>query len=195
MIKRKLDLNPKNSLEPAKGRLLVAEPFMNDPYFKRSVVLLCEHNSEGSMGYVLNRPVNLKINELVAGLPDLNAQISLGGPVGSGELFYIHRFGNRIDGSLRVTEEFYTGGEFEQIKDILRVDPSQIKQMRFFVGYSGWSEGQLKTELEANSWLIAPSSPSLLMEQNSDLVWKNTLTSMGGKFAPLANFPEDPSMN
>lgn len=195
MIEKKLDLNPKSRFGPAKGRLLVAEPFMSDPYFKRSVVLLCEHSPEGSMGFVLNRFIDLQLNELISGLPPIRSRVGIGGPVGSGELFYIHTLGDSIEGSLEVCNGFYTGGEFEQIRDLLMMDPSMADRMRFFVGYSGWSEGQLFAEIDQLSWLIAEGDPTVIMETRSESIWGDTLKKMGNKFAPLANFPEDPSLN
>lgn len=195
MYEKKLDLNPKSLIKPAKGKLLIAEPFMKDPYFKRSVVLLCEHTHEGSMGFVLNRFIDLKLNELVEGLPSINARLGIGGPVGSGELFYIHSLGDMIEGSIEIAGGFYTGGEFEQIKDMLLIDSSLADRMRFFVGYAGWGDGQLDAELDQNSWLISDGFPSVVLDTRSQDIWGNTLRLMGNKFAPLANFPEDPSMN
>jgi putative transcriptional regulator len=195
MFEKKLDLNPKSGIQPAKGKLLVAEPFMQDPYFKRSVVLLCDHSPQGSMGFVLNRFIDLKLNELVEGLPAVNARLGIGGPVGSGELFYLHTLGNVIEGSLEVIPGYYTGGEFEQVKDMLALDPSIANRMRFFVGYSGWSEGQLFAEMDQHSWLISDGHPSIIMDTRSTNIWGQTLKMMGQRFAPLANFPEDPSLN
>lgn len=112
-----------------------------------------------------------------------------------GNFFFVHTLGNKIEGSQAITSGIYAGGEFEQIKDMLILDPSFANSMRFFVGYSGWGVGQLKGELESDSWLTSSGHASIIMDTRSDTIWGDTLKLMGSKFAPLANFPEDPSLN
>jgi len=195
MLEDKLDLNPKSSIRPAKGKLLVAEPFMADPYFKRTVVLMCEHEEAGSMGFVLNRFVDLRLQDLIEGIPPTTTKVGIGGPVGSGELYFLHSLGEQIEGAVHILDKLYMGGEFEQIKDMLVLDPTLVHQFRFFVGYAGWGKNQLNSELESRSWLIANGDRSIIQDTRSTTIWGDTLKSMGSKFAPLANFPEDPSLN
>src|SRR5436190_15983515 len=88
-----LDLDPLNQHKPGRGRLLVSEPYLPDPYFRRTVVLLCEHNEEGSFGFVLNRHMDMAVNDLMENMPPIGARVSIGGPVQSGNLYYLHTLG------------------------------------------------------------------------------------------------------
>ena len=189
------ELDPNSALKPKRGRLLVSEPYLPDPYFRRTVVLLCEHNVEGSFGFVLNRFIDMGINELMENMPPIKTRISIGGPVQSGNLYYLHTLGKKIEGSLEVVDGVHMGGEFEQLRSILATDPKLARHIRFFVGYSGWGEQQLDKELEQRSWLVSNADKRRIMNTSDKDIWGGTLRSMGRPFAPLANFPDDPSLN
>jgi putative transcriptional regulator len=190
-----LDLNPRNKHTPARGRLLVSEPYLPDPYFRRTVVLLCEHNEEGSFGFVLNRHMDMDVNELMENMPPIGSRVSIGGPVQSGNLYYLHTLGAHIEGSLEVVDGVRMGGDYEQLCSILATDPKLSKHVRFFVGYSGWGKEQLEKELSERSWLISRADKRRIMSTRQRDLWGDTLRAMGKEFAPLANFPEDPSLN
>ncbi len=190
-----LDLNPGNSITPARGRLLVSEPYLIDPYFRRTVVLLCAHDKEGSFGFVLNRFIDMDIADIMENMPPINTRVSIGGPVQSGNLYYLHTFGPRVEGSVAVVGGIHMGGDFEQLRSMLATDPRLGKHVRFFVGYSGWGQDQLDKELNERSWLISPADKRRVMNTKLKDLWGDTLRGMGKAFAPLANFPEDPSLN
>lgn len=190
-----LDFNPANKYKPARGRLLVSEPYLPDPYFRRTVVLLCEHNTDGSFGFVLNRPMEMNVSELMANMPGIEAQVYIGGPVQSGNLYYLHTLGPHLQGSTEIADGVHLGGDHEQLSSILATDPKLAEHVRFFVGYSGWGAGQLDRELEERSWLVARATKARIMHTGKVDQWGDTLRSMGREFAPLANFPEDPSQN
>lgn len=190
-----LDLRPDNTILPARGCLLVSEPYLPDPYFRRTVVLLCEHNKEGSFGFVLNRRMDMQVGDLLENMPPVASVVGIGGPVQSSDLYYLHTLGRRIEGSEELVDGVYMGGEYEQLRDVLTVDPRLAKHVRFFVGYSGWGEDQLQRELDERSWLIAHADKRTVMRAGGDDLWADTLRAMGRAFAPLANFPEDPSLN
>ena len=189
------DLNPDNALAPARGRLLVSGPYLTDPYFHRTVVLLCEHDEEGSFGFVLNRFIDTSIADIMENMPPLLSRVSIGGPVQSGNLYYLHTLGPRIEGSVSVVDGIHIGGDFEQLRNVLATDPKLSKHVRFFVGYSGWGQDQLNKELNERAWLITPASKRRVMNTKVSDMWGDTLRDMGKPFAPLANFPEDPSLN
>jgi putative transcriptional regulator len=190
-----LDLDPDNKLAPARGRLLVSGPYLPDPYFRRTVVLLCEHNEEGSFGFVLNRHMELDVNDLMENMPPVASRVSIGGPVQSGELYYLHTLGPHVSGSKEVVDGVFMGGDYDQLRSILRTDPKLAKHVRFFVGYSGWELGQLEKELEQRSWLITHADKRRIMNTKIEDLWADTLRGMGKEYAPLANFPEDPALN
>ena len=184
-----------NKLQPQKGRVLISEPFLLENYFKRSIVLLTEYSSEGTVGFVLNKPVNIKINEIMSDFPDIDAIVSLGGPVQTNTLHYIHTMGDIIPESVNVIDNIFWGGEFEVVKRLLESGNLNSSNIRFFLGYSGWQSNQLDDELSENSWIIADISPDEIMTPMNRHFWKKALNRMGKKYQMWANFPENPQMN
>ena len=181
--------------QPEKGKLLISEPFLMDPNFKRAIVLLTEHNEEGSVGFVLNRQTEYKLNDLLSDFPDFDSEVYYGGPVQINTLQFIHKAGDIIEGSTLITDGLYWGGNFEILKLLIEskaVDPSDF---RFFVGYSGWGAGQLGDELKINSWIVSHSKIENIFSNEPDKLWREILKSLGKKFAILASFPENPSVN
>lgn len=190
-----INISPDNKLPPQKGRLLISEPFLADPYFRRTVVLLCEHNEEGSFGFILNKFIDVGVNELIEDLPQLGSRVSMGGPVQSGNLYYIHTLGQKIEGSVEIVKGVYMGGSFDMLKILLKSGTIKKGMIRFFVGYAGWGHDQLAEEMKERSWLVTPADPKALMDSKKDDLWRQTLLDMGEEYAMLANFPEDPSLN
>ncbi|NND93261.1 MAG: YqgE/AlgH family protein [Flavobacteriales bacterium] len=190
-----MKFQPDSEQVPKRGSLLISEPFMDDPYFKRTVVLLCEHNDEGSFGFVLNRYIDVKVHDIVADLPKLENRISVGGPVRNENLFYLHKLGDQLEGSTEVAQGIFMGGHFDVLKDKINngvVDPADI---RFFIGYSGWSENQLAEEIKSRSWLVIPSEGTDLMDTAIDNLWSEVLRDKGDDYSHFANFPKNPSLN
>jgi putative transcriptional regulator len=184
-----------NKLKPKSGRLLIAEPFMDDPYFKRSVVLLTEYNEKGSFGFILNKPLEINVNDALDDFPPFDAPVYMGGPAQSDNLYYIHTQGQFIEGSMHICNNLYWSGNFKQLKQLIidqQIFPHEIK---FFIGYSGWGYQQLIDEIDSESWIISKSDLNTIIQLNDIDLWKNTLQKMGSKFSLLSNFPEDPSLN
>lgn len=184
-----------NRFDPLKGRLLVSEPFLPDPYFKRSVVLLIEHNDEGSVGLILNKPLNINLNETFQDFPNFEHEIYMGGPVQASDLFYLHTLGDVIEGSERITDDLYWGGNFESVKNLLSTDTVSNEELKFFIGYSGWEKGQLLRELEEDSWLVTEAPTQSIMSRDIKNLWRVILKDMGDQESLMADFPEDPSLN
>lgn len=189
------DINQLNKLEPAKGRLLISEPLLEDPNFKRTIILLCEHDENGSFGFVLNRSMDMSVTDFIDDMPETDAMVGFGGPVQNNALFYIHTLGERIEGSHPILNGLYMGGEFEALQQAVRDGEADSSNVRFFVGYSGWGAGQLGEEMEANSWIVVKSDVPTIMNADSEEDWGGILRSMGSKYSILANFPKDPSLN
>lgn len=185
-----------SSVLPQMGSLLLSEPFMMDPNFKRSVVLLTEHNEQGSIGYVLNHKSTYTIADVLPDLEDAVFPVYIGGPVGNDTLHFIHRCYDKMNSGTEISEGVFWGGNFETMKLLVENKLISGDEIRFFVGYSGWSEGQLLGELEQNSWLVTNTYNSLIpFMGNEDNLWKEVVKGLGSKYAHIVNFPENPMWN
>lgn len=185
----------RNRIPPEKGRLLISEPFLPDPNFVRTVVLLCEHNEEGSFGFVLNRLSDVKASDILEDLSKFDHPVYIGGPVQQDTLHFIHR-STAIQGGEPVAEGIYWGGSFEQVTFLADTGQLQPEEIRFFLGYSGWGPGQLQEELEQDTWIVCDYvTEELLFDTEPDLMWRKALKDMGGKYSIFANYPLDPSLN
>lgn len=184
-----------NKLPITQGSLLVAEPFMQDSYFKRSVVLITEYNEQGTVGFILNKPIDLNLNEAIADFPPYKEHVYFGGPVATDQLFYIHTLGKEIDGSLPVADGLYWNGDFDSVRELFRLGKVPPEKFRFYAGYAGWNDGQLEKEYEEKSWIVSPSIPKNLLTMNPAQLWQDILRSMGKEYAIMANFPQDPQLN
>ena len=185
-----------DKIEPRKGDLLISEPFLADPNFARTVILLCEHNDEGSFGFVLNKLSQIKLNELIEGVGDRQDDIYIGGPVQQNTLQFIHRNDGLIEGGSEVRDGIFWGGNFEQMLTMMESKLIKPDDINFFVGYSGWVSGQLKSELEIDSWIISRNvNIEQIFDTDVNSLWKEVLNTMGGKFKVVANFPVDPRLN
>jgi putative transcriptional regulator len=182
------------NIAPASGTILISEPFSNDAYFKRSIVLLTVNDEEGSVGFILNKHVNIQTIELFGQDIQLDANVSIGGPVSIDRIDYLHTLGSIIPESKHIIGNIYWGGNFGVILNLLKQNAIRKDQIRFFLGYSGWSKGQLKNEIENKFWLVSHADHSTLMTKDTDY-WRNTLQKMGKKYAAWLNIPEDPQMN
>ncbi|WP_367389840.1 YqgE/AlgH family protein [Lewinella sp. LCG006] len=179
-----------------RGRILLAEPFMVDPNFKRAAVLLCDHSKEeGSVGFILNRPLQTKIDELIDDFPDFDAEVFFGGPVQMDSVHYLHSVGDLLEGSVKVAQGVYWGGDFEKLKFLIHSELINPNQIRFFVGYAGWSDGQLLDEMGYGSWLLATMDANYLFNVKPEALWQSIMTNKGDTFAVIAQVPEDYTWN
>ena len=184
-----------NNIAPSRGKLLISEPFLNDYFFKRSVVLLAEHNEEGSFGVIMNKPINTKFNEVIKDFPDFDAQLYLGGPVKNDSLFFVHTLGAKISNSNEIMDGLYWGGNIDEIKEMIMLGLLDKNDIRFYIGYSGWESKQLEGELEKNSWLVSAMNTKKLLTTNTDNLWKASLDTLGSDYEIWNNFPANPEMN
>lgn len=181
---------------PGAGILLIAEPFLKDPSFSRSVVLLCRHEpAEGTFGFVLNKAFHQTLDELIPDLAGFEWQVYLGGPVQKDTLHYLHQYPQLLPDSQEICDGVYWGGDFEILKTLIQenaIDPQKIK---FFLGYSGWDAGQLHTEMEEKTWLTVAANRNLVFGTALEDIWKTSLKSLGGKYEMMIHFPTDPQLN
>lgn len=179
----------------AKGVVLLAEPFMEDPYFKRSVILLCEHHPQGTLGFILNKPTQVLLNDIVDEFPEFQAPVFYGGPVQTDRLHYIHNLGELLNDSARITDGVWWGGDFEELKFLVKNEMVTPQNIRFFVGYSGWSAGQLEEEMQTGSWVTAAMHANYAFKSAPEKLWSQVMYNKGNAYEILADLPEDEVLN
>lgn len=185
----------KNEEPPEKGKLLISEPHLPDTNFERTVILLCEHNEQGSFGFVLNKESNVNFGELIEGQKDLTVPVRIGGPVEQNTLHYLHN-SKTLESSQQIGDEVYWGGDFDMLLDWLATKLISPQDVRFYLGYSGWGEGQLEKEIAANSWIVYnPKNLEEILNTPDDKMWSTILEKMGGRFAMYSKYPADPRLN
>lgn len=184
-----------NNLSPARGRILISEPFLYDFFFKRSVILLAEHNDEGSFGVIVNKPLKAKFNDVIRDFPKFSSKVYLGGPVQNDSLFFIHTLGEKIDGSTEILPGLYWGGQVERVKELIELKLLMPDDIRFYIGYSGWAPKQLQDELERNSWAVSHIEVERLLRTRPTELWSSSLELLGEDYSHWSNFPDDPALN
>ncbi|MEL6969862.1 MAG: YqgE/AlgH family protein [Bacteroidota bacterium] len=178
------------------GKILLAEPFMLDPNFKRSAVLLCDHSKDdGSVGFILNKPLQTKIDELIDEFPSFDSEVFFGGPVQMDTVHYLHNVGDLLEESIEVCRGVFWGGDFEKLKFLVAQELIKPHQIRFFVGYSGWSEGQLTDELNYGSWVLANMDANYVFKSEPETLWQSIMENKGSTYSVIAQMPEDLSWN
>lgn len=182
-------------LVPGPGILLIADPFLKDPNFMRTVVFLCEHQEEGSFGFVLNRTYDYTLDELVNSAGDLKLPVFYGGPVQMDTIHFLHQYPAQIPGGTEVAKGIFWGGDFETAITMIRNGEVDASKIRFYIGYSGWAGGQLDGELKEKSWLTADANRKLVFHQQATEIWKDAIRLLGGDYEMMINFPIDPQLN
>ena len=179
-----------NNIRPQKGKVLISQPFMWDGCFSRSVVLILDYSEKGTIGFILNKWLQQAIDEVVGYSPAEKLQLSLGGPLATNTLHYIHSFDN-IPFAIEIAKGLYYGGDLRQVLSQSIMKPENI---RFFIGYAGWTGGQLDKELKTNSWLVGDIQPSQVFRQSNNL-WRDSVRNMDDKYWIWTTFPENPAYN
>ena len=177
-----------------KGRFLISQPHLEDPRFKRSIILLLEHNKNESIGCVLNQYTKINISDLITNFPNINSQVSIGGPVQKNILIYIHKYGDLIPESRRIFSNVYWGGDFKTLQKLIKNSSISTDNIRFFFGYAGWEANQLYDEINEESWIVTDSQEKLIFNQDRD-IWKEYIKSMDEKYSIWMNMPNNPQLN
>ena len=184
-----------NTLNPVIGDVLISEPFMNDFYFRRSVILLIDHNEEGSLGVIFNKRLTIPFNEIVQGFPEFNSDVYLGGPVETDRIFFIHTVGEMIPDSHLISNGLYWSGNISVLKSMIKMDLIKPHEVRFYVGYAGWDGGQLRNELKANTWVVGRFTAKQLLRTMPGKMWSDFVKQIGKRYALWDKFPVNPSEN
>jgi putative transcriptional regulator len=179
-----------------KGLLLISDPsIIGDSTFNRSVILLTEHNGSGSVGFVLNKPTPHTLHELI---DNIHADFVVydGGPVEQDNLYFIHTLPQLITNSIEIADGIYWGGDFELTKNLINEGQITKENIRFFLGYSGWTSNQLESEIELKSWIPVVNKHKIkLLQKSSKNFWKQKITALGGDYLLWSNAPENPILN
>ena len=179
-----------------KGHVLLAEPALTgDVSFSRAVILIAEHNPKGSVGFILNKPLTYTLDELIE---DINYPFPVfnGGPVEQDNIYFIHTAPEVIPGSIEISDGIYWGGDFNALLEALEQQLVSENQIKFFLGYTGWSQEQLNGEIKSNSWItINDIDIKTLIQQQNQSLWKDRIKALGGNYLIWSNTPENPSLN
>ena len=161
----------------------------------RTVVFLCDHQEEGSFGFVINKKYKLTLDQLLVDAEDLKLPVFYGGPVQVDTIHFLHQYPDKIPGSYEILNGIYWGGEFETAIELIKDGGIDLNKIRFFIGYSGWGNGQLADELKEKSWLTTEATRKLVFHKEVDDIWKDSLKHLGGDYEMMINFPIDPHLN
>lgn len=173
----------------------MSEPFILDSNFRRSAILLCEHRVDGTVGFILNRPLDMKLNQLVTDFPQFDADVFFGGPVATDTIHYVHNVGDLLKSSIKISNGLYWGGDFEQLKVLIKTELVKPENIRFFVGYSGWSEGQLADEMKGGTWFVAQMHANYLFKSRPSTLWRQITHNIGDNYTVVAQMPDPVCLN
>lgn len=187
---------PSQNHKPEKGDLLISEPYLPDPNFERTVILLCAHDENGSFGLVLNKSSDINFKEAVKDIPALDKKLFYGGPVQQDTLHFVHRSSDHEISGQMVKEDIRWGGNFERIVTLINLKQIVEEDFKFFIGYSGWDADQLQQEIKSKSWIIHKNvTASMIFDTPPEDLWKLALNQLGGKYKMISKYPTDPKMN
>ncbi len=182
--------------EIRRGTFLIASPEIDSGIFHRAVILICENTNSGSFGLILNKRLDLNLPEELLGLKELaNTKVALlaGGPVQTNQMMLLHSSDSIPDQTLSLLDGVFLGGDLPFLQSAVS-DP-EGPSLRLCFGYTGWSPGQLRQELNDGAWIIAPGRPAHVFDTPHDHLWSQSLRELGGKFATISQIPEDLSLN
>jgi putative transcriptional regulator len=182
-------------ISPAPGILLIADPFLKDPHFMRTVVFICDHQQEGSIGFVLNKKFEQTMDELIADFDGFRIPVYYGGPVQTDTIHFLHQYPALITGGKEVMDGVYWGGDFQMLTSMVKNNTLDFNKVRFFIGYSGWGESQLDGEMTEKTWLTVAATQQLVFHVQPAAIWKDSLKHLGGEYEMMINFPIDPQLN
>jgi putative transcriptional regulator len=185
-------------MESLRGQLLIAGPTLLDPNFVRTVVLIGEHNEEGALGVVLNRPSDTTVGEAVPDLSDLTGSddaVHVGGPVQPSAVLVLAEYEHAAEAPQLVTGDVGFLALDDTEEDDTAHLTTDLNRARVFAGYAGWGPGQLESELERDDWIVADSLPEDVFDEDAATLWSRVLDRQGGQLRLVARMPLDPSHN
>lgn len=196
-----MEIAPDSDAEPRSGQFLLSEPFLQDPWFGRKTVFLCDHDDHGTVGLVLDHASGRQLSDVFPDAAEwgLDQEVHVGGPVHQDSLFFLHRLGDRVGNSMPVVPGLWLGGDLEDVQSAMSEVGHPAVPIRFFMGYSGWTAGQLSSEIRQRSWYVHDVSLEekihLVMDASPGFLWKKLLSQKGPSFSRIADLPLDPGLN
>ena len=186
-----------STLKPAQGRLLISEPFLEDPEFMRSVILIADETDSSTLGVILNQKSLLLLSDVLPHIEGLiEFPVFIGGPVERDAIFYIHRCYDKIREGFEIAKGIYWSYNFDIIEGLIERNEISNDEIKFFVGYSGWGQGQLEDELVRNSWIVSDKyHPDVVFSALEEEIWREVIINLGPKYAHIINFPQNPNLN
>ena len=173
------------------GSLLLAEPYLLDPNFKRAAIAVADHHADGTVGFVLNRPTEWRLQEIFEGFPDFDAPLFAGGPVQPDTLHFLHTLGDDVPESIAVLDGLAWGGSFEALTELVSLGLAGPADVKFFLGYSGWSPGQLEDELAEGTWLVGELTVRTVLQMDHAAVWPRSMRALGDVYGVLGQMDEE----
>lgn len=179
-----------------KGTFMIATPDIEAGIFFRGVVLVCEHNPNGSFGLVINKSLELELPEEILNINNLSnpkVGIRAGGPVQTNQMMLLHTSESIPGQTLQICQGVYLGGDLQFLQEIITNPEGPAVHLCF--GYAGWGAGQLEREFLDGGWYLYPASENHIFETTPEKLWQTLLREMGGKYATLSMIPEDLTWN
>lgn len=180
--------------KPKVGKLLISEPFNPEPNFKRSVVLISQHNPLGSIGFILNKPTQLRVDEALDDFPEFDAPVFWGGMLQLDSIYYIHTI-ESLEGKKKIADGIYWGGNYTQLKVLIETGQIDSTQIKFIAGFSAWEPEELEDQIRQNNWWLTNADLETTFMDEPTEVWGNVLQKTGHIYGIMNDFPEDPGIN
>ena len=179
-----------------KGCLLLADPnIINDPCFNRAVILITENSEDEVVGFIINKPLEYNFEDIFSGMGK-DYKIYNGGPVNKDNLYYIHNLPDLIPNSIKVSDNLFWGGDFSDVKNLIKDNKIGSNNIRFFSGYSGWTLSQLNNEIKEKSWIITNNRfNDKILKSKPNEFWKEEIKKLGNDYKIWSNAPENPNLN
>jgi putative transcriptional regulator len=159
------------------------------------VVFLVAYSEKGAVGFILNKKIDFRLQDVFLDFPEFDSNVYLGGPVAADSIFFVHKLGEKLPGSIKVLGKLYWGGDFETLKNFISQGLVKPSDIHFFLGYSGWDAGQLEGEIKDDSWLVTDVDENAIMRESKDVSWTDFVVKAGNRYSIWQNYPENPSFN
>ncbi len=173
-----------------RGNILIASPnLLFDSFFSKTIILLVDETKDGHTGFILNKPLKIKIKEIES------LEIYKGGPVSNDNLYFIYKTKSPIKGSLKISDNVYWGGNIDEVFKMIKENIINTNSIRFFIGYSGWDHNQLEVEIKNKNWIVKKNKAENILSINRQKHWRDEMKKLGGEYLLWSESPDNPIFN